>query len=166
MGVVFISKLRPNLQQTISNLQKALPYVQFPKNEAGDSFLYVYPQRLHRRAWRTCYLKSPVIYKKAQRHYVFHDWRYQFTFKHLPLEGPTANQVVSACLGSMEGDVNCVAEFNWCNDRVKGDLLDVQRRLLDANKSLEKHQKSGHYAATLHWRPWSAAGNQWGHWMP
>ncbi len=66
LRVVFVSKLRPNLTNTISNLQKSLPNVEFPKsssNSSGtDDFLYVYPQRLQRRAWRVCYLTSPFKY--------------------------------------------------------------------------------------------------------
>ena len=56
--IVFVSKLRPNLQNTIANLQKSLPYVTFPVDEKND-FLHVYPKRLPRRMWKITYLKSP-----------------------------------------------------------------------------------------------------------
>merc|ERR1719458_1856577 len=67
------------------------------------------PQRLPRRAWRVVYLKGPFKGKTSQRHYVFHDWRYQFTFRHVN----DVQSAVSTVLGSMTPETSCVCHFSW-----------------------------------------------------
>ncbi len=56
-----------------------------------------------------------------------------------------------ACLGSLEEDVNCVSEFMWCNDRLKGDLLETQARAIEAQNKEDAHRAAGWYSESLHW---------------
>ena len=94
---------------------EALPTAQSVTHSAQPEkhlFTKLLPKRLPRRAWRVTYLKSPFKHKCAVKNYVFHDWRYSFTFENLR-DNQTMEQVLSSCLGSMKDDVNCIAEFNW-----------------------------------------------------
>lgn len=149
LKVVFISKLRPNLQQTVCNLQQSLPYVTFP--EETEKFLYAYPKRLQRRAWRVTYLKSPFKYKQAIKNYVFHDWRYQFTFRNLTTEGQTAQEVVSACLGSMDENVNCIAEVNWTNADGTADTLELAKEEINDLNKIDRLRSHAWYKQTSQW---------------
>merc|ERR1740138_698936 len=97
---VYTSKLRRELQFTIQNLRRTLEWSpeQWPL-----------PQRLPRRAYRCTYLKGPFKGKTALRHYIFHDWRYQFTFRGVE----DVQSAVSTVLGSMTPETSCVCHFAW-----------------------------------------------------
>mmetsp|Transcript_75790 Transcript_75790/g.214273 ORF Transcript_75790/g.214273 Transcript_75790/m.214273 type:complete len:172 (+) Transcript_75790:64-579(+) len=97
---VYTAKLRRELQYTIQNLRRTLEW----SNEE-----WPLPQRLPRRAFRISYLKGPFKGKTSFRHYVFHDWRYAFTFRQVQ-DVPTA---VSTVLGSMTPETSCVCHFAW-----------------------------------------------------
>ncbi|CAE8725757.1 unnamed protein product [Polarella glacialis] len=97
---VYTSKLKKELQFTIQNLRRTLEW----SNES-----WPVPQRLPRRAWRVSYLKRPFKCKSTVRHYVFHDWRYQFTFRDVQ----DVQSTVSTVLGSMTPETSCVCNFNW-----------------------------------------------------
>merc|ERR1712039_666771 len=47
--------------------------------------------------------------KTSFRHYVFHDWRYQFTFRDVQ----DVQSTVSTVLGSMTPETSCVCHFSW-----------------------------------------------------
>mmetsp|Transcript_137143 Transcript_137143/g.292939 ORF Transcript_137143/g.292939 Transcript_137143/m.292939 type:complete len:174 (-) Transcript_137143:56-577(-) len=97
---VYTSKLRRELQSAVGNLRRTLEWSpeQWPL-----------PQRLPRRAYRCSYLKGPFKGKTALRHYIFHDWRYQFTFRGVQ----DVQSAVSTVLGSMTPDTSCVCHFSW-----------------------------------------------------
>mmetsp|Transcript_22577 Transcript_22577/g.42553 ORF Transcript_22577/g.42553 Transcript_22577/m.42553 type:complete len:182 (-) Transcript_22577:65-610(-) len=97
---VYTSKLRRELQFSITNLRNTLEWSQ----EA-----WPLPHRLPRRSWRVHYIKRPFRCKIAMRHYVFSDYRYQFTFRDVQ-DVPSA---VSTVLGSMTPETSCVCHFNW-----------------------------------------------------
>eukprot|EP00747_Dinoflagellata_sp_TGD_P169252 gnl/TRDRNA2_/TRDRNA2_197765_c0_seq1.p1 gnl/TRDRNA2_/TRDRNA2_197765_c0~~gnl/TRDRNA2_/TRDRNA2_197765_c0_seq1.p1 ORF type:complete len:172 (-),score=28.18 gnl/TRDRNA2_/TRDRNA2_197765_c0_seq1:134-649(-) len=97
---VYTSSLRHELQYSISNLRRTLEWS--PER-------WPLPQRLPRRAYRITYLKAPFRGKAAQRHYVFHDWRYQFTFHNVQ----DIQAAVSTVLGSMTPETSCVCHFSW-----------------------------------------------------
>eukprot|EP00929_Paragymnodinium_shiwhaense_P108361 TRINITY_DN74680_c0_g1_i1.p1 TRINITY_DN74680_c0_g1~~TRINITY_DN74680_c0_g1_i1.p1 ORF type:complete len:173 (-),score=32.37 TRINITY_DN74680_c0_g1_i1:110-628(-) len=97
---VYTSKLRRELQFSIGNLRRTLEW----SEEA-----WPVPQRLPRRAYRISYLKGPFKAKQAIRHYVFHDWQYQFTFRDVK----DVRKAVSTVLGSMTPETSCVCHFNW-----------------------------------------------------
>ncbi|CAK9028544.1 unnamed protein product [Durusdinium trenchii] len=99
---VYTSKLRRELQYTIANLRRSLEW-------SGSDKDWPLPQRLPRRAWRVSYLKRPFRAKISIRHYVFHDFRYQFTFRDVK-DVPAA---VSTVLGSMTPETSCICHFNW-----------------------------------------------------
>ncbi|EER02176.1 hypothetical protein Pmar_PMAR008957 [Perkinsus marinus ATCC 50983] len=68
------------------------------------------PARQERRAWRVTYNKSPHHHGKfAVKHYVFHDWRYKFTFYNVADPRP----VISTVLGSLSGDAAVTCDFAW-----------------------------------------------------
>merc|ERR1712118_52279 len=67
------------------------------------------PQRLPRRAARVSYLRGPFKGKISIRHYIFHDWRYQFTFRGVQ----DVRAAVSTVLGSMTPETSCVCHFSW-----------------------------------------------------
>lgn len=97
---VYTSKLRRELQFSISNLRRTLEWSNEP---------WPLPQRLPRRAWRVSYLKRPFRAKICVRHYVFHDFRYQFIFRDVE----DVSSTVSTVLGSMTPETSCVCHFNW-----------------------------------------------------
>eukprot|EP00927_Polykrikos_kofoidii_P043549 TRINITY_DN37620_c0_g2_i1.p1 TRINITY_DN37620_c0_g2~~TRINITY_DN37620_c0_g2_i1.p1 ORF type:complete len:174 (-),score=23.85 TRINITY_DN37620_c0_g2_i1:48-569(-) len=97
---VYTSKLRKELQYTITNLRKTLEWSQQT---------WPVPQRLPRRAYRFTYLKGPFKGKIAQRHFVFHDWQYQFTFRDVE----DVQSAVSTVLGSMTPETSCTCQFFW-----------------------------------------------------
>ena len=55
------------------------------------------------------YLKSPFAEKIRKKHYVFHDWRYSFTFS--DIEDP--RPIMSTILGAMSKDTACTVDFAW-----------------------------------------------------
>jgi len=97
---VYTSKLRKELQFSIANLRRTSEW---------SSEAWPLPQRLPRRAWRVSYLKRPFRSKITIRHYVFHDFRYQFTFRNVK----DVSSTVSTVLGSMTPETSCVCHFNW-----------------------------------------------------
>mmetsp|Transcript_88329 Transcript_88329/g.247088 ORF Transcript_88329/g.247088 Transcript_88329/m.247088 type:complete len:183 (-) Transcript_88329:18-566(-) len=97
---VYTSKLRRELQYTMQNLRKSLEWSPEP---------WPLPQRLPRRSFRVTYMKGPFKGKIAQRHYVFNDWQYQFTFR----EVEDVRAAVSTVLGSMTSETSCVCHFSW-----------------------------------------------------
>merc|ERR1719382_1963044 len=149
---VYTSKLRRELQYTITNLRRTLEWSpeQWPL-----------PQRLPRRAFRVSYLKGPFKGKTAIRHYVFHDWRYQFTFRDVK----DVQSAVSMVLGSMTPETSCVCHFNWhfqgaplftqyisgeaakrCEDDIRRGIAAVKRK-----QSEEVERQKGGYAYLTHW---------------
>merc|ERR1719160_2386142 len=96
----FISKLRKELQFTVQNLRRSLEW---------SSESWPLPQRLPRRATRVSYLKGPFKGKISTRHYVFHDWQYQFTFRRVE----DVQSAVSTVLGAMTPETSCVCHFSW-----------------------------------------------------
>merc|ERR1719277_1016034 len=55
------------------------------------------------------YLRSPFRCKTLIRHYVFHDWRYQFSFRHVK----DVKSAVSTVLGAMTPETSCTCHFSW-----------------------------------------------------
>mmetsp|Transcript_75548 Transcript_75548/g.142541 ORF Transcript_75548/g.142541 Transcript_75548/m.142541 type:complete len:172 (-) Transcript_75548:23-538(-) len=97
---VYTSKLRKELQFTVQNLRRTLEW-------SPES--WPVPQRLPRRSFRCSYLRGPFKGKTSWRHYVFHDWRYQFTFRNVE----DVRAAVSTVLGSMTPETSCVCHFSW-----------------------------------------------------
>lgn len=92
LRIVLSSKLRQDFSSSISTLQKTLELAEnnLPSAAASGSsslersgLTHVSPSRLHRRAWRVWYNKAPHAIGWSKRHYVFHDWRYAFDFRHI-----------------------------------------------------------------------------------
>eukprot|EP00397_Hematodinium_sp_SG-2012_P061374 GEMP01081192.1.p1 GENE.GEMP01081192.1~~GEMP01081192.1.p1 ORF type:complete len:290 (+),score=56.49 GEMP01081192.1:179-1048(+) len=109
-------------------------------------------RRLPRRAWRVSYLKSPFKYKKATRHYIFHDWRYEFEF----WSPPDPEQVVSRILGSAAPDTSSVVHFSWHYSN--GDPLAAAPMLLEKGRQgvlkqvqLDEERSKGWYHHTTFW---------------
>mmetsp|Transcript_35784 Transcript_35784/g.64927 ORF Transcript_35784/g.64927 Transcript_35784/m.64927 type:complete len:173 (+) Transcript_35784:63-581(+) len=148
----YTSKLRRELQYTIQNLRRSLEW----SDEA-----WPVPQRLPRRAWRVSYLKRPFKCKTTVRHYVFHDWRYQFTFSDVE-DVPSA---VSTVLGSMTPETSCVCNFNWhfqgspaykqltSAEEARQRVLDLEQGLESVRRqqSMEVERQKGWYGHSLHW---------------
>ncbi|CAD7971824.1 unnamed protein product [Amoebophrya sp. A25] len=110
----------PSSSQTVSSSEAGAstpphlhvnPFSPSERTATSSALFHVRPKRLQRRAWRITYLRSSNRYKTAIRNYVFHDYRYQFTFFNVP--PAQTRQTLSACLGSMPSDVNCQVEFNY-----------------------------------------------------
>jgi hypothetical protein len=76
LRITYTSKLRHSLEATVMKLKRGLEWI-----PAAGSDVLPLPQRLQRRAWRVWYNKAPHAIGWSKRHYVFHDWRYAFTFK-------------------------------------------------------------------------------------
>ncbi|CAD7961609.1 unnamed protein product [Amoebophrya sp. A120] len=111
-------------QQPHQSDDTATPEVEDHQNLQNRSKLLCYrPRRLQRRAWRITYLRAPFRYKTSIRNYVFHDWRYEFSFYHVGKS--EIRPVLSACLGSMPEDVNCKVEFVWAGG-VAGTITNAQ----------------------------------------
>eukprot|EP00931_Biecheleriopsis_adriatica_P119513 TRINITY_DN9473_c0_g1_i2.p1 TRINITY_DN9473_c0_g1~~TRINITY_DN9473_c0_g1_i2.p1 ORF type:complete len:172 (+),score=19.87 TRINITY_DN9473_c0_g1_i2:129-644(+) len=148
----YTSKLRRELQFTIQNLRRTLEWSdgQWPA-----------PQRLPRRAWRVSYLKRPFKCKTTVRHYVFHDWRYQFTFRDVQ----DVQSAVSTVLGSMTPETSCVCHFNWHFPGAPAylqisSLEEAKRRIIDLEQGLESvrrkqseevERQKGWYGHSMHW---------------
>eukprot|EP00746_Dinoflagellata_sp_MGD_P089212 gnl/MRDRNA2_/MRDRNA2_35231_c0_seq2.p1 gnl/MRDRNA2_/MRDRNA2_35231_c0~~gnl/MRDRNA2_/MRDRNA2_35231_c0_seq2.p1 ORF type:complete len:191 (+),score=23.91 gnl/MRDRNA2_/MRDRNA2_35231_c0_seq2:58-573(+) len=98
--VVYTARLRNELTFTIQNLKRSLEW----SNEPWPT-----PRRLPRRAASVTYLKSPFVHKTALRHYIFHDWRYAFTFRNVS----DPRKTISTALGAMSPDTSCVCHFSW-----------------------------------------------------
>lgn len=75
LRVTYISKVHRALEGTIEKLRKSLAWT---GNQVAHELPL--PQRLQRRAWRVWYNKAPHAIGWSKRHYIFHDWRYAFTF--------------------------------------------------------------------------------------
>ncbi|CAJ1382479.1 unnamed protein product [Effrenium voratum] len=161
---VYTSKLRKELQYTISNLRHTLQWSQ----EA-----WPIPQRLPRRAWRVTYLKRPFRVKTTVRHYVFHDFRYQFTFRDVK-DVPAA---VSTVLGSMTPETSCVCHFNWhyhgapgYNMLMTGDLQEatsgsidqtaIRRRILELEQGMANVQRK-QSDDEERWKGWYGHSTLW-----
>mmetsp|Transcript_98453 Transcript_98453/g.195266 ORF Transcript_98453/g.195266 Transcript_98453/m.195266 type:complete len:174 (+) Transcript_98453:70-591(+) len=97
---VYTSKLRRELQWSVQNLRRTLEWSSDP---------WPLPQRLPRRAYRVSYIKAPFKGKEFWRHFVFHDYRYQFTFRHVE----DVRSTLSTVLGSMTPETSCVCHFSW-----------------------------------------------------
>mmetsp|Transcript_25538 Transcript_25538/g.67501 ORF Transcript_25538/g.67501 Transcript_25538/m.67501 type:complete len:176 (+) Transcript_25538:40-567(+) len=127
---VYTAKLRRELQYTVGNLRRTMEW-------SDES--WPLPQRLPRRAFRVTHLKSPFKNKIAQRHYVFHDWRYQFTFRDVK----DVQSTVSTVLGSMTPETSCVCHFSWHfpGAPIYGELAagedEARRREQDLERGLE-----------------------------
>eukprot|EP00440_Ansanella_granifera_P001762 gb/GFBE01001900.1/.p1 GENE.gb/GFBE01001900.1/~~gb/GFBE01001900.1/.p1 ORF type:complete len:173 (+),score=29.80 gb/GFBE01001900.1/:1-519(+) len=148
----YTSKLRRELQFTIGNLRRTLEW----SNEQ-----WPVPQRLPRRAWRVSYLKRPFKCKTTVRHYVFHDWRYQFEFRDVQ----DVQSAVSTVLGSMTPETSCVCHFNWhfsgspayeqltSPEEVRQRVLDLEQGLENVRRkqSAEVERQKGWYGHSTHW---------------
>eukprot|EP00933_Yihiella_yeosuensis_P001153 TRINITY_DN101887_c0_g1_i1.p1 TRINITY_DN101887_c0_g1~~TRINITY_DN101887_c0_g1_i1.p1 ORF type:complete len:201 (-),score=16.18 TRINITY_DN101887_c0_g1_i1:65-580(-) len=149
---VYTSKLRRELQYTIHNLRRTL--------EWSDEQWPV-PTRLPRRAWRVSYLKRPFKCKTTVRHYVFHDWRYQFEFRNVK----DVQSAVSTVLGSMTPETSCVCDFNWhfsgspayqqltTPEEEKQRALTIERGLaaIRRKQSEDVERSKGWYGHSTHW---------------
>eukprot|EP00928_Gymnodinium_smaydae_P049230 TRINITY_DN33022_c0_g1_i1.p1 TRINITY_DN33022_c0_g1~~TRINITY_DN33022_c0_g1_i1.p1 ORF type:complete len:172 (+),score=30.98 TRINITY_DN33022_c0_g1_i1:137-652(+) len=149
---VYTSKLRKELQFTISNLRRTLEWT--PES-------WPVPQRLPRRAYRVTYAKGPFRGKTALKHYVFHDWRYQFTFRGVR----DVQSAVSSVLGSMTPETSCVCHFSWhfqgspvytavmsneerlrCEQDLERGLAAIRRK-----QSEEEERHKSYWGHTTHW---------------
>ncbi|CAE8602907.1 unnamed protein product [Polarella glacialis] len=149
---VYTSKLKKELQFTIQNLRRTLEW----SNES-----WPVPQRLPRRAWRVSYLKRPFKCKSTVRHYVFHDWRYQFTFRDVQ----DVQSTVSTVLGSMTPETSCVCNFNWhfpgapayaqlnAVGEARHRIRDLEQGLaaVQLKQSEEVERQKGWYGHSTHW---------------
>eukprot|EP00392_Amoebophrya_sp_AT5.2_P010433 g10493.t1 len=130
--------------------------------EIRRSPLLLYGKRLQRRAWRITYLRAPFKYKTSIRNYVFHDYRYQFSFLHVDAESEM-RPLLSACLGSMPEDVNCKVEFVWAGGEedpgstcaggvpAKWELLDAAKGEIEQKQRRQKERDHGWYSQAQHW---------------
>ncbi len=75
----------------------------------GETLDLPAPKRLQRRAWRVWYNKAPHAIGWSKRHYVFHDWRYAFSFSNVK----DVRRTINSLLGSMAKDTSCVVDFSW-----------------------------------------------------
>lgn len=149
---IYTSKLRRELQFTVQNLRRTLEW-------SAES--WPVPQRLPRRAYRITYLKGPFRGKTSQRHYIFHDWRYQFTFRDVN----DVRAAVSTVLGSMTPETSCVCHFSWhfpgapayahvlgheellrCEQDLERGLAAVRRKNLE-----EVERQKGWYGHSAYW---------------
>jgi len=119
-------------------------------------------KRLQRRAWRISYLKSPHNYKKAVRHYIFHDWRYEFQF----WNPPDAEQVVSRILGSCTPDTSSVVHFSWHFAGENPSLQTASPRLLEEGRQgvlqqvqQDEERRKGWYHHTTFWNNAGKSGS-------
>eukprot|EP00405_Crypthecodinium_cohnii_P036378 CAMPEP_0206542478 /NCGR_PEP_ID=MMETSP0325_2-20121206/10185_1 /ASSEMBLY_ACC=CAM_ASM_000347 /TAXON_ID=2866 /ORGANISM="Crypthecodinium cohnii, Strain Seligo" /LENGTH=115 /DNA_ID=CAMNT_0054040521 /DNA_START=551 /DNA_END=898 /DNA_ORIENTATION=- len=106
-------------------------------------------------------MKGPFKGKIAQRHYVFHDWRYQFTFRDVK----DVKSTVGTVLGSMSPETSCVCHFSWHfpgSEQYKmlsspEDMLlrqqDLERGIaaVQAKNAEEKERSKAYYSHSLHW---------------
>ena len=76
LTVTYVSSIRSSLERTISKLKYSLDWIR-----AAGGHESALPARRERRAWRVWYNKAPHAIGWSKRHYIFHDWRYCFTFK-------------------------------------------------------------------------------------
>lgn len=111
-------------------------------------------RRLQRRAWRISYLKSPHNYKKAVRHYIFHDWRYEFQF----WNPPDPEQVVSRILGSCAPDTSSAVHFSWHFAGENPSHLAASPRLIEEGRQgvlqqvqTDEERRKGWYHHTTFW---------------
>ena len=91
LRVVYTSRLRDDLTKSVHKLRNTIDAAGssegmnhcFRLNEiiSGEMLSKPLPSRLPRRAWRVWYNKAPHAIGWSKRHYVFHDWRYAFTFR-------------------------------------------------------------------------------------
>mmetsp|Transcript_11039 Transcript_11039/g.20028 ORF Transcript_11039/g.20028 Transcript_11039/m.20028 type:complete len:175 (-) Transcript_11039:128-652(-) len=99
---VYQSRLRKELQYSIQNLRRTLEW-------SNESQKWPLPQRLPRRAQKVSYLRAPFKGKITAKHYVFHDYRYHFTFRDVK----DVQCTLSTVLGSMTSETSCVCHFYW-----------------------------------------------------
>lgn len=78
LNVQYASKLRYDLTESIERLKKTIDLAGYSGSYESK---YPTPRRLQRRAWRVFYNKAPHAIGWSKRHYVFHDWRYEFEFR-------------------------------------------------------------------------------------
>ncbi|KAF4755640.1 hypothetical protein FOZ63_026660 [Perkinsus olseni] len=105
LTVVYTATIREHLTSTINNLKLGLKAI-----DNGVDPVWPMPARQERRAWRVTYNKGPHHHGKfAVEHYVFHDWRYKFTFHNVGDPRP----VISTVLGSLSGDAAVTCDFAW-----------------------------------------------------
>ncbi|KAF4681549.1 hypothetical protein FOZ60_011960 [Perkinsus olseni] len=105
LTVVYTATIREHLTSTINNLKLGLKAI-----DNGVDPVWPMPARQERRAWRVTYNKGPHHHGKfAVKHYVFHDWRYKFTFHNVADPRP----VISTVLGSLSGDAAVTCDFAW-----------------------------------------------------
>ncbi len=142
-----MSKIRNDLERTIKTLGKTLAWV--PSNELHA---LPAPRRLQRRAWRVWYNKAPHAIGWSKRHYVFHDWRYSFSFEDVNDKryGPRifvhvefifVRRTISSILGSMTQDTSCVVDFSWFQtgrSKVSSSDQEVLRDILAGIKKLRE----------------------------
>ena len=127
LKIVYCAKLRDHLEQTMLNLKESLT------RELAQQPTAI--QRLPRRAWRVWYLKAPFRNKLSKKHYVFHDWRYSFTFD--DVNDPKA--VVSIVLGSMTSETTCTVDYDWFYSGEAGISNSTALLLSNKQKWLEKN---------------------------
>lgn len=149
---VYTSKLRRELQFSVANLRRSLEW---------SSESWPLPQRLPRRASRVSYLRGPFKGKISTRHYIFHDWRYQFTFNGVQ----DVRNAVSTVLGGMTPETSCVCHFSWhspgapafteyaTEEEARLCEQDLERGLaaIRQKNSEETERQKGWYGHSTHW---------------
>jgi len=144
LKVVYNARLRGELDMTIDNLKSTLGWLPTP---------LPMPERLPRRSWRVWYLKSPFREKIRKKHYVFHDWRYAFTFS--DVEDP--RPIMSSVLGAMSKETACTVDFAWHYpgdnpSREVSDQIEAGRsNYLAKNRYRQQQATTGWRSMFKHW---------------
>ena len=149
LKVVYCSKLRDHLQRTIDNLKGSLEW---------QAYTLPTPQRLPRRAWRVWYLTAPFRNKLRKKHYIFHDWRYSFTFDNVTDPRP----IISTALGSMTSDTSCTLNFNWFHpgtQQLSQNKSSIAKQLIQARSKYEAKNKERILQESAGWRQMYRHGN-------
>lgn len=92
-------------------------------------------------------MKSPFGDKIRKKHYVFHDWRYAFTFDNVEDPRP----VMSTVLGAMSKDTACTVDFAW---HYPGDVpvLDASQKIEEGHSRYVAKNQLRQQQSTTGWR--------------
>mmetsp|Transcript_57700 Transcript_57700/g.134979 ORF Transcript_57700/g.134979 Transcript_57700/m.134979 type:complete len:175 (-) Transcript_57700:67-591(-) len=152
---VYQSKLRKELQYSMQNLRQTLEW-------SNESRKWPLPQRLPRRAFRATYLRAPFKGKITAKQYVFHDYRYHFTFRDVE----NVQSTLSTVLGSMTSETSCVCHMYWHYPGLEQlyqqglSTDELKKRILDLEKGLKAVEEKQHddierqkpaFAHSLYW---------------
>ena len=145
LKVTYNAKLKDHLADTIKNLKTTLSWTNISLPE---------PARLPRRSWRVFYLTAPFVDKIRKKHYIFHDWRYSFTFDNIQDPRP----IMSSILGSMSKDTSCVVAFAW-HYPGQAATPDAQDLIQTGYNNYIKRNRMRREQATTGWRSQFRYGN-------